>query len=153
VFDDLPFRIIMDFAHNPDGMRRICEFIDRQDVPGRKLVAFAGNINRKDETIRRLGKSVAGHFDFYFCKEYLREDGTQPRTVAHILQQGLIESGVAGSQIALTTHGQDVIFEIFDACKPGDLLLVLLGHHEKHLMCGYIRNYAGTLDEQQENQK
>ena len=152
VFDDLPFRIIMDFAHNPDGMRRVCEFIDRQDVPGRKLVAFAGNINRKDETIRRLGKSVAGHFDFYFCKEYLREDGTQPRTVAHILQQGLIEAGVAESQIALTTHGQDVFFKIFDACEPGDLLLILLGHVEKNLMSGYIRNYAGILGEQQECQ-
>jgi len=153
VFDELPFRIIMDFAHNPDAVRRICEFIDRQEVPGRKLVAFAGDINRTDDTIRRVGKLMAGHFDFYFCKEYWRKDGTQPRWVAHILQQGLIEAGVAESQIALTTYGQDVIFEIFDACKPGDLLLILLGHREKHLLSGYIRNYAGTLDRQQESQR
>ena len=145
VFDDLPFRIIMDFAHNPDGMSRVCEFIDQQEVLGRKLVAFAGSVDRTDETIRRMGKSMARHFDFYFCKEYLRADGTQPRTVAHILQQGLIEAGVADNQIALTTHGQDVIFEIFDACQPGDLLLMLLGHVEKHLMSGYIQNYASKL--------
>ena len=135
----------MDFAHNPDGMSRVCEFIDQQEVLGRKLVAFAGSVDRTDETIRRMGKSMARHFDFYFCKEYLRADGTQPRTVAHILQQGLIEAGVADNQIALTTHGQDVIFEIFDACQPGDLLLMLLGHVEKHLMSGYIQNYASKL--------
>ena len=152
VFDDLPFRIIMDFAHNPDGVRRICEFIDRQEVPGRKLVAFAGDVNRKDETISRVGRSIAGHFDFYFCKEYLRADGTQPRWVAHILKQGLIEAGVDESQIALTTHGEEVIFEILDACKPGDLFLILLGHREKHLMPGYIKNYVARLEKQQENQ-
>jgi len=151
VFDELPFRVIMDFAHNPDGMRRICEFIDRQEVPGRKLVAFAGSIDRTDETIMRMGKSMAGHFDFYFCKEHMRVDESRSRPVTHILQQGLIEAGVAESQTALTTKGQDAIFEIFDACKPGDLLLMLMGHIEKHLMSGYIRNYAGILRERQES--
>lgn len=151
VFNELPFQIFMDFAHNPDGMRRICEFIDRQKVTGRKLVAFAGSIDRTDETIKRMAKSMAGHFDFYFCKEYLRADESRSRPVAHILQQGLIEAGVAKNQTALTTKGQDAIFKIFDACKPGDLLLMLVGHVEKHLMSGYIRNYAGILSEQKES--
>jgi UDP-N-acetylmuramyl tripeptide synthase len=144
-FDELPFRIIMDFAHNPDGIRRLCEFIDRQDVPGRKLVAFAGSINRADEVIRQMGRSMAGHFDYYFCKEHVQRDGKQPRTVAHLLQQGLIESGVAENQIAVKYHGKDVIFEIFDFCEPGDLLVMLMGHVEKSLLPGYIREYAGNL--------
>lgn len=143
VFDDLPFRIIMDFAHNPDGMRSICEFVDQLEVSGRKRVAFAATINRTDETIRQMARAIAGHFDFYFCKEHLRVDGKQPRTVAHLLQQGLIESGIAESQIAVTYHGKEVVFEIFDACKPGDLLVMLLGHVEKHQVPDYIREYAG----------
>jgi len=145
IFDDLPFRVILDFAHNPDGMRSICEFVDRQKPTGRKLVAFAGSVSRTDETIRRMGQSIAGHFDFYFCKEYLRTDGTQPRRVAQILQQGLMDKGVAESQTAITTCGRDVIFEIFDACRPGDLLTMLLGHVEKPLLAGYIREYAEVL--------
>jgi UDP-N-acetylmuramyl tripeptide synthase len=142
VFDDLPFRVIMDFAHNPDGMRKICEFVDRLEVPGRKLVAFAGTINRTDEVIRQMGCSIAGHFDFYFCKEHVRKDGNQYRTVAHLLQQGLIESGVSENQTAVMHHGKDVVFEIFDACEPGDLLVMLMGHVEKELLPGYIREYA-----------
>ncbi|MDH4020112.1 MAG: hypothetical protein OEU84_10970 [Xanthomonadales bacterium] len=67
-------------------------------------------------------------------------------------EAGLIEAGVDESQIALTTHGEEVIFEILDACKPGDLFLILLGHREKHLMPGYIKNYAARLEKQQENQ-
>ena len=145
VFDELPFRVIMDFAHNPDGMQKICAFVDRQKVPGRKLVAFAGTVNRKDETIRRMGQSIAGHFDFYFCKEHLRADGTQPRLVASILQQGLMDKGVAESQTAITTYGKEVMFRIFDSCRPGDLLVMLLGHVEKHHLPGYIREYADAL--------
>ena len=146
VFDDLPFRIIMDFAHNPDGMLKICEFVDRQEVAGRKLVAFAGSINRTDEVIRQMGRSIAGHFDIYFCKEHIRADRTQPRTVAHLLKQGLIEAGVAENQIVVRKYGKEVIFEIFDACRPGDLLIMLMGHVEKHHLPGYIREYASAAD-------
>ena len=143
VFDDLPFRIIMDFAHNPDGMHRFCEFIDRQNVTGRKLVAFAASTNRKDETIVGMGHSLAGHFDFYFCKEHIHQDGKKHRKVAGLLKQGLIEEGVAESQIAVKTSGKNIIFEIFDACQPGDLLVMLMGHVESPLLPGYIREYAG----------
>ncbi|MGA9573745.1 MAG: Mur ligase family protein, partial [Lysobacterales bacterium] len=145
VFDELPFRVVLDFAHNPDGMRNICEFVDRQEIPGRKVVAFAGSVDRADETLRHMGHSIAGHFDFYFCKEHLRADGTQPRLVARILQQGLMDKGVAECQTAITTHGRDAIFEIFDFCQPGDLLTMLLGHVEKHHLPGYISEYADTL--------
>ena len=143
LFDDLPFPIIMDFAHNPDGMHRFCEFIDQQNVTGRKLVAFAATTNRRDETIRGMGRSLAGHFDFYFCKEHVHSDGKKHRIVAGLLKQGLIEAGVDESQIAVTTSGKDIIFEIFDTCEPGDLLVMLMGHVESPLLPGYIREYAG----------
>ncbi len=149
IFDDLPFRVIMDFAHNPDGMRHICEFIDRQKPTGRKLIAFAATVNRSDETIRHMGHSIAGHFDFYFCKEHLRADGTQPRLVARILQQGLMDKGVAESQTAIMTHGRDEIFRIFDACRPGDLLTMLMGLVEKNQLPDYIREYADLLKQRQ----
>jgi len=153
VFDDLPFRVVMDFAHNPDGMHKICEFVDQQYVPGRKLVAFAGTVTRRDDTIRHMAHSIAGHFDFYFCKEHIRADGTQPRLVAPILQQGLIEKGVDEDQTAVTTNGKDVIFKIFDSCQPGDLLTMLMGHVEKHHLPGYIKDYAELLNENNESRE
>lgn len=145
VFDDLPFRIIMDFAHNPDGMRKLCEFIDKQDVPGRKLIVFAGSADRTDETLKKMSRSLAGHFDSYFCKEFVPKANIKRRKVAHILQQGLIEAGVAESQTAVTTNGKEVIFEIFNACKAGDLLVILMGHVETPLLPGFIREYAEKL--------
>lgn len=145
VFDDLPFKIIMDFAHNPDGVRKISEFVDLQAVTGRKLVAFAGTADRTDETLKKMSHELAGHFDFYFCKDHVPLDKRNPRKkrlVAHIMQEGLLEAGVPESQTALFKNGKEVIFEIFDACEPGDLLILLLGYVEKQLLPDYVREYA-----------
>jgi cyanophycin synthetase len=143
VFDDLPFRIVMDFAHNADGMRLLCEFTDQQTPVGRKLIAFSGTVDRLDDSIRNMGRSVAGHFDFYICKEYVHHIQKNPRKVAHLLKQGLMQGGVAEEQLVVMGNGKEVMFEIFDMCGPGDLLVMLLGHVEKHQLPGYIEEYAG----------
>jgi len=141
-FTDLPFRIILDFAHNPDGIRRIAEFADKQEVEGRKIVAFAGTRTRPPALLKNMGRALAGHFDFYFCKEHAPAIDRPIPDVAHLLQQGLLESGVPEDQIAVRTYGKDLIFEIFDACEPGDLLLMLIGYVEMHQLPAYIEEYV-----------
>ncbi len=140
-FDGLPFRILMDFAHNPDGIAKLCDFVDRIPVSGRKVLAFAGTFDRRDETLIEMGRTVAGHFDFYFCKEHAPRSENQ-RKVAHFLRQGLLSAGVEAGRTAITGHGEAVAFEIFDSCRQGDLLVMLLGHIEKHRLATYIRAYA-----------
>lgn len=142
VFDDLPFRVIVDFAHNADGMKKICEFVDQQKVNGRRLIAFAGNEKHSNEAVRHAVQAVAGHFDFYFCKDYEPVDPPKRRFVGPFMQQVLIEEGVPEQQTMVLTFGRDVIFRIFDACEPGDLLIVLAGHIEKHTVPKYIREYV-----------
>lgn len=151
VFDDLPFRVITDFAHNPDGVEKICEFTDLQEVTGRKKVAFAGLRKRPDDLNRKIAQAIAGHFDFYFCKDYEPSDGSSNlRYTGPFMQQVLIEEGVAREATTVLTWGRDVIFRIFDSCKPGDLLLLLVGHAEKGKIAGFIEEYRNR---QAHNQK
>ena len=140
-FGGLPFRVIVDFAHNPDGLRRIAEFADNQEITGRKLVAFAGTATRPETMLRNMGSALAGHFDFYFCKEHVPVRNKNVPRVAHLLQEGLLKNGVAIEQTTIRTHGREVIFEIFDACEPGDLLMMLIGHVEMHQLPDYINEY------------
>ncbi len=142
VFDDLPFRVIMDFAHNPDGMRRLAEFADGQATGGRKIVAFAGTAGRPDDMHRRTARSLAGHFDLYVCKEYAPRDGFEVAGVAPVLKSALVESGVDEHRIMVTGWGREAVFAIFDACEPGDLLFLLLGFVEQARLHGWIREYA-----------
>ena len=150
IFDELPFRVIMDFAHNPDGYVKLCEFIDQQIVSGRKIITFAGTGSRPDKTLKKISASIAGHFDFYFCREHVRrkKDGKERRKpVAHVMHQGLLESGVNDEQITVLTKGKEVLFEIFDACAPRDLLVVVTSHVEMHLLPGYIKEYATRISD------
>jgi len=143
-FDDLPFRILMDFAHNPDGLKKLCEFVDRLPVRGRKVIAFAGAHDRREDTLVRMGQAVAGHFDFYYCKEYAPRIENQ-KQVAHFLRQGLLSAGVDAGSTAVRTYGEEVIFEIFDSCEAGDLLVMLMGHVEKSQLASHIRAYARRM--------
>jgi len=142
VFDELPFRIIMDFAHNPDGARKLSAFVDLLDVPGRKVIAFAGSPDRQDDTLRNMAAALAGHFDFYYCKDHASREGEERRKVAPILQQGLLAAGVPADQTAIRAYGDELIFEILSACKEGDLLVMLMGHIEKHQLPTLIKKYA-----------
>lgn len=146
IFDDLPFRVIVDFAHNPDGLANICEFVDNQSALGKKRLAFAGDVSRRDETIRAIGEAAAGHFDFYYCKEYIPVSNVEPRKVAHILKQGLLSRGIPESKIAVRGYGEQVIREILESCQPGDLLVMVAGHVEMHELPDQIRAYANVLE-------
>jgi UDP-N-acetylmuramyl tripeptide synthase len=152
IFDDLPFRVIMDFAHNPDGMHNLNKFVDAQAVTGRKILAFAGPADRTDEALKKLGRTVAGHYNFYFCKEYVPRFKGTPRKTNHILQQGLLESGVNKELTATVVHGKQVIFEIFDSCAPGDLLVILVGQIEQNHLPGYVTEYAKKLIAMEKNE-
>jgi len=145
IFDDLPFRIIMDFAHNPDGVKKVCEFVDQQKVSGRKLIAFSGTTERSDDQSKRLAQAVAGHFDYYFCKDYEPSNPPKTRFLGPFLQQVLIEEGVPSYATNVLTFGKEVTFGIFDACEPGDLLLFLVGNVEKGTVPGYIQEYKDLM--------
>jgi len=143
VFDELPFKIIIDYAHTPDSVKKVCEFVDKQDVSGRKLIAFSGSTERVDLQNRHVASEIAGHFDFYFCKDYQGPDEVERGFVAPFMQQVLIEEGVPEAHTTVLTYGKEVIFSILDACEQGDLLVMLLGTIEKGSAPAYIREFAG----------
>jgi len=138
----LPFRVLIDFAHNPDGLKNVCDFVDRTKVTGRKLISFAVANNRTEDANAKVARAVAGHFDFYICKDYQPSEGDIKKYLAPFIQQVLIDEGVPVDQTAVVSFGKEAIFKILDACQPGDLLMLMLGHVEKGRVPAYIREYA-----------
>lgn len=141
-FDGLPFRVIIDFAHNPDGMKNVCEFVGRTKVAGRRIIAFAAAGNRTEVAAANVARAVAGHFDFYFCKDYEPSPGGRIICLAPFIRRILIEEGVPAENTVVITYGREAIYRILDSCQPGDLLMLLLGHVEKASVPGLIREYV-----------
>ncbi len=83
------FTILADFAHNPHGLRLLCDFVSKLDYP-RHIGVISGTGDRRDEDIRELGEISAAYFDEIIirCDKNLRG-----RTAEEII--GLLKEGIA----------------------------------------------------------
>jgi cyanophycin synthetase len=83
------FTILADFAHNPHGLRLLCDFVSKLDYP-KHIGVISGTGDRRDEDIRELGEISAAHFDEIIirCDKNLRG-----RTAEEII--GLLKEGIA----------------------------------------------------------
>ncbi len=125
VYNEHPFKVIMDYAHNPAAVQTICQVVDRFEVTGRKIVVLAAPGDRRDEDISETGRVAAGHFDHYICR---RDDNTRGRghsEVPGMLRQALLDSGVRDDQIVVIEDEQAANEAALAMAGHGDLVLIL----------------------------
>ena len=125
IYDEHPFKVILDYAHNPAAVRAICGLVDRFDVEGRKIVVLAAPGDRRDEDINNIAAIAAGHFDHYICR---RDDNTRGRgadEVAVMLKDQLLREGVHADAIEVVPDEQEATRRALEIAKLGDLVLIL----------------------------
>jgi cyanophycin synthetase len=124
VWDEHPFKVIFDYAHNAHAVGVMADLAGRLDVRGRRIVVVAGPGDRRDEDIRDIALAVAGRFDHYICR---RDDGLRGRAsdeVPKMIAAVLREQGVPDSAITLIPDEQEAIAAALRMGQLGDLLLV-----------------------------
>ncbi len=124
VYDEHPFKVIFDYAHNAHAVGVMADLAQRLDVRGRRIVVVAGPGDRRDEDIRDIALAVTGRFDHYICR---RDDGLRgraPDEVPKMIAAVLREKGVADSAITLIPDEQEAIDAALRMGQSGDLLLV-----------------------------
>jgi cyanophycin synthetase len=125
IYNEHPFKVILDYAHNPAAVRAMCNLVDRFDVDGQRIIVLAAPGDRRDEDIRQIAKMAAGHFDHYICRCDDNRRGRGPDEVAGMLKKALLEFGVDESCIEVIPDEQEAIGKALQASAPGDLLLIL----------------------------
>jgi cyanophycin synthetase len=124
IFDEHPFKVILDYGHNPAAVQVMCELVDRLEVTGRRLCVLAGPGDRRDEDIRDIGRIAAGHFDRYICRRDDGLRGRRPDEVPNLLREALLEHGVPSEQIIMIPDEQAATDTALREAQPGDLLLL-----------------------------
>jgi cyanophycin synthetase len=125
IYDEHPFKVILDYAHNPAAVRAMCNMVDRFDVEGRRIIVLAAPGDRRDEDIREIADIAAGHFDHYICRRDDNRRGRGDDEVAVMLKNRLLENGVAAAAIEMVPDEQEAATRALELAAPGDLLLVL----------------------------
>ncbi|GGO23333.1 cyanophycin synthetase [Gemmobacter aquaticus] len=124
VYDEHPFKVILDYGHNPAAIAAMGDLVDRLDVHGRRIAVAAMPGDRRDEDIVEGAKALAGHFDHYFLKPDDDRRGRGEMEVPNMLRDVLLQHGVSDSQITLVGSEVEAIERGLEAAQPGDLLVV-----------------------------
>ena len=125
IYDEHPFKVILDYAHNAAAVSAICDLVDRFDVEGRKVIVLAAPGDRRDEDIRKIAEIASGHFDYYICRRDDNPRGRGPDEVPIMLKDRLLEAGIHSDAIEVIPDEQEANVRALEIAESGDLLLVL----------------------------
>jgi cyanophycin synthetase len=117
------FTILADFAHNPHGMKLLCDFVSKLEYPA-KIGVISGTGDRRDEDIRELGKIAARHFDEIIirCDKNLR--GRTADEIIALLKEG-IEKVNPDIPVMTIPNEDQALDYIYENHKPGTLYTIM----------------------------
>ena len=128
-FDIGGARIVLDYAHNPDGLRGVMRVADKLRAPGGRIGMLLGHAgNRLNADIEELAR-VATEFapDLIVVKEdegHLR--GREPGEVPGIIVQALLQCGMPVSAVPICPSEVDAALLALDWAQPGDAVVLLI---------------------------
>jgi len=125
ICDQHPFRVILDYAHNPAAVKTMCGLVDRLGAERAKIVSLTVPGDRRDEDILEIGRIAAGHFEHYICHRDSDSRGRDHLEVPEMLRGALRENGVGAEQIEVIADEQAANQSALNMAGPGDLLLLL----------------------------
>ena len=146
IYNEHPFKVILDYAHNPAAVSAMCDLVDRFDVDGRKIVVLAAPGDRRDEDIQEIASIASSHFDHFICRRDDNPRGRDEDEVALMLQRQLLAEGIGKERIDMVPDEQDATAHALQMAQPGDLILVL-GDNIKRCWKQIIYFKSGTTPE------
>ena len=130
------FTVVADYAHNPHGLRLLCDFISKLDYSIRVGI-ISGTGDRRDEDIRELGEISAKYFDEIIirCDRNLR--GRTAEEIIALLEEGIKKVNPNLPVMIIPDENQALEY-IYENQKHGALYTI---------MCDVV---AGALDKLRE---
>ena len=124
VFDEHPFRVILDYGHNAAAIASIGQLVDRLEVGGRRICVLAAPGDRRDEDIRAIARAAAGHFDYFICKADDNRRGRGEDEVPQMLRAQLIDDGEGEDNIEVIANEPAAVSAALEMASEGDLLVI-----------------------------
>jgi cyanophycin synthetase len=131
VYDGHPFRVILDYAHNPDGMRQFVDMVAKMRSKHRRVIAVAtGTGDRRDDDIREVGRLVASVADEMIIKETTLLRGRQPGEIPRLVREGALLAGLTDDKLARVDRECAAVTEALGRARPGDLVIVFCDNYK-----------------------
>jgi cyanophycin synthetase len=123
VFDEHPFRVIVDYGHNAAAMRKMGELVKTLRCERALAVVMAAG-DRRDDDIREVGRIAADAFDVLVLKEDPNRRGRAPGEVVTLLREGARAGGLGDEAIHDRLEEREAVAFALGIARPGDLLVI-----------------------------
>jgi cyanophycin synthetase len=124
LFQFKKFQVLLDFAHNPAGLKLLGEFIKRIDASP-KVGIISGTGDRRDEDIRDVGRLASQFFDEIIIRQdkYLR--GRSADEIISLLVEGINEAKPKDILITIIPNEKEALLHAYRNAVPGSLITLL----------------------------
>lgn len=126
------FQLMLDFAHNPAGLRLLCNFLNTINATHRVAI-ISGTGDRRDEDIRELGKITAQNFDEIIIRQDKSLRGRTADEIVNLLIDGINETKPENLPVTVILSEKDAIMHAYNTAKPGALVTLLADKVEESL--------------------
>jgi len=123
IFNFKNYKVLIDFAHNPDGFNGIKEFLSSVDST-HKIGIITGTGDRRDDDIRELGRISAEMFDHIIIRQDKFLRGRQAQEIVDLLLEGIREKNPKQSYEYIPKE-VEALKHAFSLAKPGSYIVAL----------------------------
>ena len=124
-YDEHPFKVLLDYGHNPAAVNMIGKFVDQMSVSGKKLVVVTFPGDRTNALIEESVKLLPSHFTHFICKQDDNRRGRKDGEVPELIRELLIKYGAKPANVEVVLDEQDAINQALTNAHEGDFIVVL----------------------------
>jgi cyanophycin synthetase len=125
IFDEHPFRVIMDYGHNPAALEHMLDLVSKLRPNHKQVIGvLSGAGDRRDQDLIRLGELAGQMFDQLIIKQDSNLRGRHSGETVEFIKQGALNSGMAAAQITAVLPELEAIDYALKQAAPNDLVVV-----------------------------
>lgn len=132
IYEGHPFRVIVDYAHNPASLAALGDFVRQLRRPGGRIIGMVSIPgDRRDQDILEMGRLAGGIFDEIICRETPDGRGRPPGQVNSLLSEGALRAGIRPEHVHRILDEEAAANACLRLALPGDLVVLLPTSVEK----------------------
>jgi len=125
IFDEHPFRVIMDYGHNPAALEQMVDLVAKLRPSYKRVIGVvSGPGDRRDQDLQRLGELAARMFDELIVKQDGSLRGRKPGETAGLVKQGAIGAGLPEERITTVLPELEAVEHALQRAETNDLVVV-----------------------------
>ncbi len=124
VYNEHPFKVILDYAHNPASFSAMAELADRLEPAGKRTIVFSVPGDRRDEDIRESVEACLPQFTHFVCNADSNRRGRGHDEIPQLVRKYLLELGVDDANITVIADEEPAVEHALAAAEDGDLLVI-----------------------------